>query len=46
LHKVKDCNKGKRGWEWIDLRYNEVDSHFLLKRRKNLRFEDSRRALP
>jgi hypothetical protein len=31
LQKVKDCSKGKKGWGWIDLRHNEIDSHFFPK---------------
>jgi len=44
--KGKNCSKRKRGWGWINLRNNEVDDHFLLKRRKSRRFEGSRRTLP
>ena len=33
--KNKDCSERKRGWEWINLSNNEVDGHFLLKRRKS-----------
>jgi len=31
LQKGKSCSKRKERWEWIDLRHDEVDSHFFPK---------------
>ena len=31
MQKVKDCSKEKKEWEWMDLRHDEVDSHFFPK---------------
>jgi hypothetical protein len=31
LPKVNDYSKEKKEWEWIDLRHDEVDSHFFPK---------------
>jgi hypothetical protein len=40
---TKNYSKGKRIWGWTNLRHDEVDSHFVPRRRKSQRLEDSGR---